>query len=73
MPIIEMIEKKMEIKIPIRFIGGGAVFSHSRYFGGCLAASHCTIEDPQNFGAVGAALLVAAGLGELSDLSEAKT
>lgn len=70
---IEMIEKKMEIKTPIRFIGGGALSSVTAgILADVLQRPIETIEDPQNFGAVGAALLVAAGLGELSDLSEAK-
>lgn len=70
---VEMIEKKLEIKAPIRFVGGGAL---SNVTAGILAdilqLPVETIDDPQNFGAVGAALLVAVGLGELEDLSEAR-
>ena len=70
---VELIEKKMEIKSPIRFIGGGALSSVTAgILADILQLPVETVDDPQNFGAVGAALLVAAGLGELEDLSEAR-
>ncbi|NLC89727.1 MAG: carbohydrate kinase [Clostridiaceae bacterium] len=70
---IELIKKKMEIKAPIRFIGGGALSSVTAgILADILQLPVETVADPQNFGAVGAALLVAAGLGELEDLSEAR-
>ncbi|NLC26191.1 MAG: carbohydrate kinase [Fastidiosipila sp.] len=70
---IEMIKTKIEVKAPIRFVGGGAL---SRVTAGILAdilqLPIETIDDPQNFGAVGAALLVAVGCGELENLNQAK-
>ncbi len=70
---VELIEKRIEVKSPIRFIGGGALSSVTAgILADILQLPVETTEDPQNFGAVGAALLVAAGLGELEDLSEAR-
>lgn len=70
---VEMIKTKIEVKAPIRFVGGGAL---SRVTAGILAdilqLPIETIDDPQNFGAVGAALLVAVGCGELENLNQAK-
>ncbi len=66
---VETIERKIPIEGHIRFVGGGAL---SPVTAGILAnilqRPVETVEDPQNVGAVGAAMMVARGLGALPDL-----
>lgn len=68
----ETIARKVEARGPLRFVGGAA---RSRTIGGILAdATGEVVEvtaEPQNAGALGAALLCALGLGRAASLEEA--
>ncbi|MBQ9551662.1 MAG: FGGY-family carbohydrate kinase [Clostridia bacterium] len=70
---IETQDKKVKTSDVIRFVGGGAL---SRVT--CQILADCTgktvevTAEPQNVGAVGAAMTAAVGLGLLSDLQQAK-
>ena len=70
---LEIIRKKIETEDTVRFVGGGAL---SAVTAGILAdvlqLPVETVPEPQNVGAVGAALVVAAGLGHIRDLAAAE-
>ncbi|HWR23740.1 MAG TPA: FGGY-family carbohydrate kinase [Feifaniaceae bacterium] len=71
--MLEAQEKKVKTSPVIRFVGGGALAPLTcRILADVLGRPVETVEDPQNVGAVGAALVAAVGLGVFSGLSEAK-
>lgn len=70
---LETINKKLKTGDKVRFVGGGAL---SPVTAGILAdvlqIPVETVPEPQNVGAVGAALTVAVGLGRIADLKDAE-
>lgn len=70
---LETIKKKLKTGDRVRFVGGGAL---SPVTAGILAdvlgVPVETVPEPQNVGAVGAALAVAVGLGRIADLKDAE-
>ena len=70
---IETQEKKVKTSDVLRFVGGGALSDVT-----CQILSDCTgkvvetVESPQNIGAVGAAVLVAVGLGFIESIEASK-
>ncbi len=70
---IETEEKKVKTSQKIRFVGGGALSDLTcQILADCTGKEVETVKEPQNVGAMGAALLVAVGLGECSSIEEAK-
>lgn len=70
--MLETQEKKIKTSNVIRFVGGGALNdSTSRILADCTGKIVETVESPQNVGAVGAAVVVAAGIGVISGIDEA--
>ena len=70
---LETIQKKIKTENIIRFVGGGALSSVTAgILADVLQLPVETVPDPQNVGAVGAALVVAAGLGRIDDLAAAE-
>lgn len=70
--MLETQEKKVKTSDTVRFVGGGALNdSTSKILASCLGKTVETVESPQNVGAVGAAVVVAVGIGVISDISEA--
>lgn len=69
---LDAIRRKVPARGPLRFVGGGA---RSRTIGAMIADVTGEVvetpENPQNTGALGAAMVCAAGLGEVSSLTEA--
>ncbi len=71
--MIESQDKKIKTSSTIRFVGGGALSKvTSQILADITGRDIETVEDAKDVGAVGAALLVAAGSGDVADLSEAK-
>lgn len=69
---IESIRKKVRVTGPLRFVGGGARSAAiAGIMAGMLGETVETIASPQNAGALGAALVCAAGLGAVASLAEA--
>jgi xylulokinase len=69
---LESIRRKVPARGPIRFVGGGArSAATARVTADVLGEAVQTIASPQNVGALGAALLCAAGLGAAGSLEEA--
>ncbi len=69
---LETIEKKTETSQIIRFVGGGALSdSTSQILADCTGRTVETVPNPQNVGAVGAAVVVAVGLGVIESIDEA--
>ena len=70
--MLETQDKKISTSDTIRFVGGGALNdSTSRILADCLGRTIETVESPQNVGAVGAAVVVAVGIGVINSISEA--
>ena len=70
---LEAQEKKVKTSSAIRFVGGGALAPLTcQILSDILGREIETVEQPQNVGAVGAALVAAVGLGIINKLSEAK-
>lgn len=71
---LDAIRRKVPARGPLRFVGGGA---RSRTIGAMIADATGEVvetpENPQNTGALGAAMICAAGLGAVSSLAEAST
>jgi xylulokinase len=66
------IRKKVPARGPVRFVGGVArSTATARVMADVLGETVETVPSPQNVGALGAALLCAAGLGAVSSLEEA--
>ncbi|HHW22165.1 MAG TPA: carbohydrate kinase [Clostridiaceae bacterium] len=71
--MLEAQEKKIRTSNPIRFVGGGALAPLTcQILSDILGREIETVEEPQNAGSVGAALVAAVGLGIINRLSEAK-
>lgn len=69
---LEAQEKKIKTSKTIRFVGGGALSELTcQILSDVLDREIETIENPQNVGAKGAAIIVAVGLGVMDNLSEA--
>lgn len=70
---LESQEKKTKTSKAIRFVGGGALSENTcQIMADVLGREIETVADPQNVGAVGAAVVAAIGLGILSDFAQAK-
>ena len=70
---LEAQEKKVKTSGTIRFVGGGALSPLTcQILADVLGRDIETVENPQNAGAVGAALVAAVGLGRIRSLGEAK-
>ncbi len=69
---IESQDKKIKTSPVIRFVGGGALGETTcQILADCTGKVVETVPSPQNVGAVGAAVVIAAGLGMIKDVSEA--
>lgn len=67
---VETIRRKIPMENCVRFVGGGALSPvTARILANILQRPVETVSDPQNVGAVGAAMMVARGLDALPDLS----
>lgn len=70
---LESQEKKIKTSQVIRFVGGGALAPLTcQLLSDMLGREIETVDNPQNVGAVGAALVASVGLGITKDLSDAK-
>ncbi len=70
---LEAQEKKVQTSKVIRFVGGGALAPLTcQMLSDMLGRKIETVEEPQNVGAVGAALVASVGLGVIETLYEAK-
>ena len=70
--MLETQDKKIKTSNVIRFVGGGALNdSTSRILADCTGRTIETVESPQNVGAVGAAVVVAAGIGVIDSIADA--
>lgn len=71
--MLEAQQKKVKTSSTIRFVGGGALAPLTcQILADVLGRPVETVDDPQNVGAVGAALVAAVGLGAFLSLSKAK-
>ncbi|HOL79739.1 MAG TPA: FGGY-family carbohydrate kinase, partial [Clostridiales bacterium] len=71
---LETQEKKVKTSEVIRFVGGGALSDVTcQILADCTGRKIETIENPQNAGAVGAAVLIAVGLGLINSISDARS
>ena len=70
---IETEEKKVKTSDRIRFVGGGALSSVTcQILADCTGKIIETVDTPQNVGAMGAAVLIAVGIGECPSIEAAK-
>lgn len=70
---LEAEEKKVNTSSVIRFVGGGALAPLTcQILSDVLGREVETVESPQNIGAVGAAVVMAVGLGIIKDIDDAK-
>ena len=70
---LEAQEKKVKTSQKIRFVGGGALSSVTcQILADITGKTVETVDSPQNVGAVGAAVIVACGLGVIGSVGEAK-
>lgn len=70
---IETQEKKVKTSDVLRFVGGGALSDVTcQILADCIGKTVETVDSPQNVGAFGAAVVMAAGLGIVPDISQAK-
>lgn len=70
--VLETEEKKTQTSPIIRFVGGGALSdSTSQILADITGRTVETVASPQNVGAVGAAVIVAVGLGIIDEVSDA--
>ena len=70
--MLETQEKKAKTSDVIRFVGGGALTdSTSQILADCLGRTVETVASPQNVGSVGAAVIIAVGLGIIDSVSDA--
>lgn len=71
--MLECIEKRVRINTPVRFVGGGALSDVT-----CQILADVTgkqieaVDNPQNAGAIGAAILCGIGLGYISNFEKAR-
>ena len=72
--MLEAQEKKVSTSSVIRFVGGGALSALTcQILADVLGRKVETVNKPQNVGAVGAAVVVATGIGLLENLSQAES
>lgn len=70
--MLETQDKKTDTSDTIRFVGGGALSKVTcQILADCTGKKVETVENPQNVGAVGAAIVVAVGLGVIDSVQEA--
>ena len=70
--MLEAQQKKVRTSNPIRFVGGGAASPViCQILADVLGLDIVTVDAPQNVGAVGAAVVIAAGMGLIGSVSEA--
>jgi len=70
---LEAQRKKVKTSDPIRFVGGGALAPVTcQILSDILGCTVETVDSPQNVGAVGAAVIVAVGLGVLDKIEDAR-
>jgi len=70
---LETQDKKVKTSRTVRYVGGGALSDVTcQILADCTGRTVETVDSPQNAGAVGAAVLVAAGLGLIPDILTAK-
>ena len=70
---LETEEKKVKTSEKVRFVGGGALSDLTcQILADCTGKIVETVDQPQNVGAMGAAVVVAVGLGECNSIAEAK-
>ncbi len=70
---LETQDKKIATSSTVRFVGGGALSDITcQIMADCTGKVVETVKSPQNVGAVGAAVLVAAGLGFIKGVEDAK-
>jgi xylulokinase len=70
---LEAQEEKIKTSRQVRFVGGGALAKLAcQILSDVLGREVETVENPQNVGAVGAALLAAVGLGAMGSVAEAE-
>ena len=68
--MLECQAKKIQIREPIRFVGGGALSAVTcQILADCLGRTVETVASPQNVGAVGAAAIAGVGLGVIDSLA----
>jgi xylulokinase len=71
--MIESQEKRIKTSETIRFVGGGALSAVTcQILADVLQRAIESVEEPQNVGAIGAAIVVAIGLGLIGSFEEAK-
>ena len=71
--MLEAQQKKVKTSAVVRFVGGGALAQLTcQILADVLGRPVETVNDPQNVGAVGAALVAAVGLGAFPNLAQAK-
>jgi xylulokinase len=71
--MLDCIEKKALLKTPIRFVGGGALSDvTSQILSDVIGKPVESVENPQNAGALGAAILCGIGLGKINSFEEAR-
>ncbi|MFI3142017.1 MAG: FGGY-family carbohydrate kinase [Clostridia bacterium] len=70
--MLETQDKKTETSDIIRFVGGGALSDVTcQILADCTGKKVQTVDSPQNVGAVGAAIIIAVGLGVIDSVQEA--
>ncbi len=70
---LETEEKKVKSSDKVRFVGGGALSNLTcQILADCTGKVIETVETPQNVGAMGAAVLIAVGMGQCSSIEDAK-
>ncbi len=70
---LETEEKKVKSSEHIRFVGGGALSDLTcQILADCTGKVVETVDTPQNVGAMGAAVLIAVGIGECESIASAK-
>ena len=70
---LETEDKKVKTSDTVRFVGGGALSDVTcQILADITGRTVETVDSPQNVGAVGAAVIMAVGLGEISDVAQAK-
>ena len=70
---LETVERKVKTGDPVRFVGGGALSPVTcQILADVTGKTVETVDNPQNVGAVGAAVLVAVGLGLINSVADAK-
>ena len=71
---LETEEKKVKSSDKVRFVGGGALSDLTcQILADCLGKVVETVDTPQNVGAMGAAVLIAVGLGQCKSIEDAKS